>query len=146
MGSIPIWGSMKTEITNLFEARKNKKLMRVLFSLTLRGHSEMRFTLHSIYGEYEKDCVIILAKKNQKIIGWALVYLNCAHFYVAHAFRRKGVGTILYNKAKEVCGDHILCSAWDKVSTRFFTKNKAKLYGAAWQDTISSSLMDIYLS
>lgn len=144
MGSIPIWGSMKTEVTTLYEARKDKTLMRVLYSLTLRGYSEMRFVMHTVSGEHAKDCVIIFAKEYDKIVGWSIIYLNYANFYVARAFRRKGIGTILYNKAREVCGKNILCSAWDKASSHFFTKHKAKLYGGQWRDTTSSSLTEIF--
>lgn len=144
---------MQIEITNLYEARKNKNLMRVLFSLTLRGYSEMRIHMHSVCGDYAKNYIIIFAKKNRKIVGWALVFPFAAtyhaHFYVARAFRRKGVGTILYNTAKELCWKKrrsIYCSSWDKTSARFFIKNKAKIYGEAWQDTISLNPVGIYLN
>jgi len=142
--------------SNLYETRKDKKLMRILFSLTLRGYSEMRFALHSIGKDESKNCAIILARNNNKVVGWALIYpfniVRCAkpgtyaHFYVARTFRRKGIGTMLYNKAKEDCGENILCSAWDEISSQFFTKNKAKLYGDKWQDSTSSNLMDIFFN
>jgi len=145
---------MKTtiHIINLFEARKDKKLMRVLFSLTLRGESEMRNHMHSVCGDYAKEHPIILVRHRKRVIGWALIHpfgqTYHAHFYVARAFRRKGIGTILYNKAKELCWKKkrsIYCSSWDKISASFFIKNKAKIYGESWQDTTSLNLMDIYL-
>jgi len=145
---------MKLQTTNLYEVRKNKKLMRVLFSLTLRGYSEMRTHLHSIWGEYSKQCPIVLAKYKNKVVGWAIMYRYVddgrgwywsAHFYVNRAFRRKGIGTTLYNEAKRLCGDNMYCSAWDKTSAAFFAKNKAKIEEGTWQDTISSNLMDTYL-
>lgn len=138
-----------THITDLEEARKDKKLMRVLFALTLRGYSEMRMTMHTIWGAHAKDCKIVLAKLNDKIIGWSLAYPYSegmsAHFYVARSFRRKGIGTVLYNKTKEICGENMYCSSWDKVSAGFFIKNKAKICGEAWQDIILSNPTDIYI-
>lgn len=141
---------MKTilQITDLFEVRKDKKLMRILFSLTLRGYSEMRVAMHTILGEEAKDCKIVIAKLNDKIAGWSLAYPYtdglAAHFYVARAFRRKGIGTILYNQMKELC-ENIYCSSWDKVSAAFFMKNKARICDELWQDTILSNPAEIYI-
>ncbi len=105
--------------------------MRVLFSLTLRGYSEMRMTMHTIWGEHAKNCKVVLAKTNDKIAGWSLAYKYsdgwAAHFYVARAFRKKGIGTMLYNHMKELCKEGIYCSSWDEISANFFIKNKAKI-------------------
>lgn len=141
---------MKTQVVSLYDARKDKKLMRVLYALTLRGFSTMRFYLQCICDEFDKDYPIILVKSKSKVVGWALIVADkdnyYAHFYVSRAFRRKGIGTILYNKAKKLCGERIFCSAWDRVSAKFFEKNKANLYGELWRDTTSLNPMDIYLS
>lgn len=134
---------MKIEVSNLFDVRKDKKLIRTLFSLTLRGYSHMRLIMHTTNNLFAKDCVVVLAKQDNKIIGWSLIQDNYAHFYVARAFRRRGVGTMLYNKAKKVC-EQLHCSAWDNASSQFFNKNKAKLCGEPWQDIISSNQTEIY--
>lgn len=145
----------RTEVTNLYEARKDKNLMRTLYSLTLRGYSEMRTHMHLVCeDEFAKQTKIILAREKNKIVGWALIYpfsiFYFAHFYVARNFRRKGIGTILYNKAKELCVDRVAmyCSAWDRISAAFYARNKAKTYTSSeekWRDFISSSLTEIYL-
>lgn len=148
----PAYTMITLRSSNLFRARKNKKLMRSLYSLTLRGWSEMRSHMHSVMGEYAKDYKIILAKTENGIAGWALLppYGNDrqAHFYVASAYRRRGIGSLLYKKALQLCKREkkdMYCSAWDATSSRFFSKHKAKTYGETWKDITSSSPMDIYL-
>lgn len=130
------------QITNLFEVRQDKNLMRILYSLTLRGYSEMRMSMHTIWGDAAKECKIVLARLNRKVVGWSLAHQYpeglAAHFYVARNFRRKGIGTILYNCTKELCKKDIYCSSWDKISASFFIKNKAKIYSGSVEHLLTS--------
>lgn len=143
----------KISTANLFEARKDKDLMRVLFSLTIRNLgpnriSSMRYEMHTVFGDFAKKYKIILARNSKKIAGWALLApyddIYHAQFYVARAFRRKGLGTILYNKGKTLCPKNsMFCLPWDEVSAKFFERNKAQLGEFGW-DTTSLDLTEIY--
>jgi hypothetical protein len=120
-----------TKTTNLFEVKKDSRLLHNLYSLTLRGLSEMRYNLNSVLAPtLAKQYIIILARIDNKVVGWSLLapYLGleqfyCAHFYVAIKYRRVGVGMALLKKAKIILDDinkKIITFPWDERSTNFF--------------------------
>ncbi len=124
------------EIISLTEARQNRTLMRTLYALTLRGISSMRNELNSVCSvELSDKYKIILAKNDEKVVGWAMIFpvylyqnVNYAYFYVARAARKKGVGSVLFKSAKEVCdglSKSMWCSPWDVTSAKFFMRNNA---------------------
>lgn len=124
---------IKLYITNLFDARQDRFLMMKLRALTLRGISSMRNEINTVSLEYAKYYNIILAKYNDIIIGWAMVFPNYlqseynAYFYVAKKYRRVGIGTMLLKKAKFICkklNSKIICFPHDEISTSFFRSNK----------------------
>jgi GNAT superfamily N-acetyltransferase len=129
--------NIKIQTTNLAEARKDRKLMRVLYALTLRGDSAMRDELNSVCSEeYAAQYYIVLAKNKSRVVGWSIVFMPWldrnykAYFYVARRFRRKKVGTALYNMAKAYCVSNkrkMICSSWDEISASFFIKHKAEV-------------------
>ena len=128
----------KLKISDL---EKNNKLYNVLRGLNLKG--AMRDELVNAIGSFRafKDFkdkkeswqhhVIFIAKSpNNQILGWSL-YFPCdwrksqmiSYFYVRKSSRRKGIGTLLYNKVDELAQvqkKRFECYPWDQISRQFF--------------------------
>lgn len=70
---------------------------------------------------------VFLCKFGKKILGWALVHFGCEwrfRVYVASKFRRLGIGTKLYKKAKKEFKTFGVCR-FDFVSNSFYNFVKA---------------------
>ena len=131
----------------LKEARETPGLMRILFALTLRGSSEMRNEIHrTCSDELANKYEIVLARSCEgRVVGWVMSFPSfwyekdgrryCSskyysYFYVARAYRELGIGTKLFNAAREICENkskRMLCVPWDVISRNFFVKNKANI-------------------
>lgn len=134
--------NIKIEEITLHKARKDQKLMRILYGLTLKGTSNMRYELKNTRNEYfAKQYIILLAKINDKIVGWALMYPSFIYakrepskifyynVYVSKSWRRVGVGKKLFIKAQSINKKKTLrrlrVSPHDDISASFFTDVKA---------------------
>jgi GNAT superfamily N-acetyltransferase len=104
----------KSNLTRQEKARLN--------SLTLRSG-----LLWSYFQDYDNS-IIILAIKEEEIVGWGLVFYADEdeddgnyelHIYVSRYHRRKGIGTKIVEQAIAIFGD-LRISKWDEQATSFY--------------------------
>lgn len=79
---------------------------RQCYSLNSRWNGTMQETLRLYYGR-KYDAKVCLAKEDDILIGWALLYsdgrrIPNGHFYVRKTHRRRGVGKRLMSEALAV--------------------------------------------
>jgi len=122
-----------------------QKEIRTLFSLTLRGWSELRYRFHKVVSYLrerdipgrikEINATIILAEADDKISGWAMLEWDGSSCFlqmnVRTSCRRFGIGTMLVNEAIDICKKKHhrkpTVEAWDIRSEKFYKKFGNKL-------------------
>jgi ribosomal protein S18 acetylase RimI-like enzyme len=134
------------ELFDFNKIYKNNKIISELRKLTLFSRSGMNHELNNLSelaDERKVNVKIIAVKRNNKIIGWAILSKEDSDFgfgkgpfvakrdgalfevFVAPAFRRMGVGTALLKKARKHAGSAHLCVApHDHKSDNFYAKHK----------------------
>ncbi len=93
------------------------RLVGRLRYLTLGKGGIMRKEFDEMRYINDKGCIFFVAKDDNRIIGWSMVFPTCsktynAYFYVERGKRRMGIGTLLYRAASKACKDKkkkILC-------------------------------------
>lgn len=114
-------------------ATLSSKLIQTLYRLTLKDGTMRNDLKELLRGSAEGR--VIVARFRNKIIGWCLVSRECKNhrFYVAvyvrKEYRRRGIGTLLTNKAKQYAAAKnrgIICQCWDERSFNFFTNMNLK--------------------
>jgi GNAT superfamily N-acetyltransferase len=120
---------------------RNKKMMSELRSLTLHKDSGMNSELNDLIAialRRKVKAKVILGYFNLKLVSWALVSKEPSNFFkscfgkrsgvlfevfVDPRYRRKGIGSTLFKKAKVHARPYKLdtCS-WDSVSSYFYSK------------------------
>ena len=115
-----------------------------LRKLTLNPHSGMNWEMNDILKNAKIRNVnvkALLTYHKSKLVAWALfskedskvTYSQTIKFrkdygylfqvYVSPDFRRQGVGSQLFNKAKKLAGNEAICICpWDDSSNRFYKK------------------------
>lgn len=117
-----------------------EKEIKTLFSLTIRGYSELRYRFHNIVSylkerhipgrRKEINATLILAEQDDKINGWAMLDWSGSSCFlqinVRTSCRRLGIGTMLVNEAIDICKKRHcrkpIVDAWDTRSTKFYEK------------------------
>lgn len=139
---------LKIEVLDFDNAVKNKEIMSSLRKLTLCKDSGMNHELDELTIRSRVRSVkakTILAKNEDKIVGWALLSRENSTFvftlgknyrpnvdgalfeiFVDPKFRRKGVGSSLLKTARKHAGPFSLCVApHDNAGYSFYNKHKA---------------------
>lgn len=112
-------------------------LLSRLKKLTFKNDSQLReeilYTKEKLNNGLKVEGKVIIASIKNIIIGWGLLIENGDRsysfrnnffmLYVRKIFRRKGIGTALLNKAKEVANSSFIIFPHDKKSNSFFYKN-----------------------
>ncbi len=82
------------------------------------GHCFREFSNKSKLG------IVILAKNNNKIVAWSLIFdrdIEITYFtFVSKKYRRRGIGGELFNIAKTNFGNHIAVSRHNSVAQKFY--------------------------
>jgi N-acetylglutamate synthase-like GNAT family acetyltransferase len=121
--------------------------IKVLFSLTLRGISELRNRFRKVISylreqptdpnrRKEANVTIILAKEDGQINGWGMINWDksCSYLQVnvRTSLRRSGVGTSIVKTAIEVCRKRQArkptVDIWDDRSKKFYQKFGKQLH------------------
>lgn len=73
--------------------------------LSLR-YGSIKDTFHTLLLNKVRKRHIVLALINEKIVGWGILYINSrrlmVQLYVHSRLRRKGIGTAIFTKLKEL--------------------------------------------
>ena len=125
---------------------KHPSLLAQLRKLTLERFSGMNYELDRMTMDAEDrtvNCEIVLAYLEEELVAWALVSKESTNFcfvrsqmgfssdngilfqvYVNPNYRRLGIASELFKKAKEIFKDeNFYVCPWDQSSTGFYTKH-----------------------
>jgi GNAT superfamily N-acetyltransferase len=135
--------SLKIKTEDFDAVAKKPALLKSLRKLTLHPGSGMNYELDHLTESAETRSVnakVLLAYKNKKLVAWALLSKEKSDFcfarhyhgydpsegtlfevFVAHDYRKQGIGSALLKAARRKAGSARLCVApWDYQSTRFY--------------------------
>lgn len=135
--------SLKIKTEEFDAVAKKPVLLKSLRKLTLHPGSGMNHELDHLTESAETRSVnakVLLAYKNKKLVAWALLSREKSDFcfarhyhgyepsqgalfevFVAHDYRKQGIGSALLKAARRKAGSARLCVApWDYQSTRFY--------------------------
>lgn len=101
-----------------------KRIVRK-YNLQTEGRSSSG-TMDDIYYYKKKIDSGFVAYNNRKIQGWAISFKENSHIYVLPKYRRKGIGTKIYQEVV-LNNPETYFEPWDEVSDKFFEKNNAKI-------------------
>lgn len=129
---------------NIIELKNNEKILSKLSRLTLRKHEindkslrsvmkgKLKDILESSDDKLNKSALAFIARQNGFIYGWGLLYTyeyisdtKMLNVYIDERYRRNGIGSKIFNMAKEYCGKmeyKMFISPWNKTSYSFYNK------------------------
>ncbi len=156
--SLTSWFRVEIEATDYNAIHRDTHLLSTLRNLTLGYYSGMNYELtafEQLIKERPVDCNILLARRYDKIVAWAIVsnesseysYFmdirgfsakDCSLFevYVDPLFRRCGIGKKLFETAKNLANGKKLCVCpHDNESQKFFGLS----YGPQFVETTTNT-------